>query len=502
VLFGFICLLLLAEPAGAEPVGAEPVGAEPVGAEPVGAELAAAEAVDTLAQTGDVVWITFRSPAELASLARVLDVWEVQDALPDGAEPVGSGRLKALVSDADRVWLAARGFELETVAPATVIPSTIPSTPCYRTIDELYDQLSAWALDYPTLTELRSLGTSYEGRAIYALRLTNEATGLAGVGESPKAAEAPRPIFFLMANIHGRELITPEMAMVFIEHLLTGYGVDADVTWLLDHHVIEVMVSANPDGHYRNEAGQPWAYWRKNANPTNGTCSGTSYGIDLNRNSRFFWGRASTYACDETYQGPTPVSEVETQVVEAFLRSLFPDERPDDLTMPAPETKPGVFITLHSYGDLVLWPWGHTTTPPPNGAGLSRLGRKMASYSGYTAKQASGLYPTTGTTDDFTYGELGVASYTFEIGSSSDGFYPPCYRYDALIQPNLGALLYAAKVARAPYQLPAGPDAAAVETLFVVNDAGQSVSVTATIDDRESGLWTSSTASSTRRTRS
>jgi len=470
VLLGLICVVLLAVPAGAEPVGAEP---------------AAAEAVD-------IVWITFESPAELASLAQVLDVWEVQDTLPAGAEPVGSqppgaGRLKALVSDADRVWLAGRGFEVETVAPAAVTPSTIPSTSCYRTIDELYAQLPVWALDYPTLTELRSLGTSYEGRPIYALRLTNEATGPAKAAEATKVAEAAKPIFFLMANIHGRELITPEMAMVFIEHLLTGYGVDADVTWLLDHHLIEVMVSANPDGHVRNEAGQPWAYWRKNANPTYGYCGGLSYGIDLNRNSGFLWGGASTDPCYPLYQGPSPVSEVETQVVETFLHSLFPDERPDGLTTRAPESKPGVFITLHSYGDLVLWPWGHTYTPSPNSAGLSQLGRKMASYNGYAAKQASGLYPTTGTTDDFAYGELGVASYTFEIGSSNDGFYPPCYRLDALTQPNLDALLYAAKVARVPYQLPAGPDAADVVALSVVSGAGQAVSVTALIDDRGNG---------------
>jgi len=453
---------------------------------------AAAEAVGAFGQTDDIVWIIFESFDELTLLVRVLDVWEVQETLlpgaePAGAEPVGSGRLKALVSHGDRVWLASRGFELEPVAPARVSPSTIPSHSCYRTIDELNAQLSDWALEYPTLTELRSLGTSYEGRSIYSLRLTNEATALTKAGEPTKVAEATKPIFFLMASIHGRELITPETAMVFIEHLLTDYGVDADVTWLLDHHLIEVMVSANPDGHVRNEAGQPWAYWRKNANPTYGYCDGLSYGIDLNRNSGFLWGGAGTYPCDETYQGPFPVSEVETQVVEAFLRSLFPDERPEDLTTPAPVTKPGVFVTLHSYGDLVLWPWGHSATPSPDDAALSQLGRKMASYNGYTAKQASGLYPTTGTTDDFAYGELGVAAYTFEIGSSSDGFYPLCSRYEALIQPNLGALLYAAKVARAPYQLPAGPDAAAVEALYVVNGTGQSVSVTATIDDRGNG---------------
>ena len=62
-----------------------------------------------------------------------------------------------------------------------------------------------------------------------------------------------KPRFFLMANIHGRELITNETAMVFIQKLLQGYGNDPDITWLLDYDEIYVLVSANPDGHVKNE---------------------------------------------------------------------------------------------------------------------------------------------------------------------------------------------------------------------------------------------------------
>ena len=61
-----------------------------------------------------------------------------------------------------------------------------------------------------------------------------------------------------------------------------------------------------------------------------------------------------------------------------------------------------------------------------------------------------------GTSDGISYGELGVAAYTFELGTS---FFQSCSVYEGTIRPdNLPALIYAAKVVRTPYQTPAGPD--------------------------------------------
>jgi carboxypeptidase T len=112
---------------------------------------------------------------------------------------------------------------------------------------------------------------------------------------------------------------------------------------------------------------------------------------------------------------------------------------------------------MHSYSQLVLWSWGFTYDPPPNNTALVTLGRKFAYFNGYEPDQAVGLYPTDGTTDDFAYGELGLAAYTFELGTT---FFQDCSTFENQILPdNLEALVYAAKTARAPYMLPAGPDA-------------------------------------------
>ncbi len=99
------------------------------------------------------------------------------------------------------------------------------------------------------------------------------------------------------------------------------------------------------------------------------------------------------------------------------MRSIFPDQRADPLTAAAPVDATGVYLDVHSYSELVLWPWGFTSTVAPNGPALQTLGRKFAYFNNYTPDQAIGLYPTDGTTDDFGYGDLGVAAYTFELGT-------------------------------------------------------------------------------------
>ena len=118
------------------------------------------------------------------------------------------------------------------------------------------------------------------GHELFGIKLTNKQRG----GE--------KPTFFLMASIHARELSTSELALRFVDHLLAGYGVDADATWLLDEHTVVVVPVANPDGRRLAEQG---LMQRKNMNNTRGDClqppdAFNQFGIDLNRNHDFKWG--------------------------------------------------------------------------------------------------------------------------------------------------------------------------------------------------------------------
>lgn len=410
-----------------------------------------------------VVLIEFDAESELVELASRIDIWEVRE-----------GSVVALVSSDEMMWLIDKQYRVIKDPAFDQHLNTIPGYSCYRTIDEQYALLDSWMTLYPELARVSIIGQSYEGREIRVLQLTN------------RMMPGPKPVLFLMANIHGRELITNETALAFAHFMLEDYGIDPDVTWLLNEHAIYIIVSANPDGHVKNEPGEPWTWWRKNTHPY-GSCGALSYGVDLNRNNDFMWGSGSMYPCDETYQGPEAVSEPESAAIADFLRILFPDQRGVGINDPAPDDTSGLFISLHSYGNLVMWPWGYTHIDAPNGAQLAALGSKLASLNGYTAQQSSKLYPVTGTTTDFAYGELGVASFLFELGSNLDGFYPSCSRYNAIIGPNLQALLYATKIARTPYITSFGPDVSEIDLTpsIITNDTD--VIVSATVDDSHNG---------------
>ncbi len=224
----------------------------------------------------------------------------------------------------------------------------IPGYACYRTVEETYAAAAALAAARPDLAAWIDAGDSWEKRAgqadgydMMVLVLTNSAIA----GDKPK--------LFITASLHAREYAPAELATRFAEHLVNGYGIDADATWILDHHEIHLMLQANPDGRKEAEAGRSW---RKNTNENYCGSTSTNRGADLNRNFAFYWnycpGCSSGFPCDVTYRGPSAGSEPETQAIQDYLRAIFLDQREDALTSPAPPETTGIYIDLHSYGRL------------------------------------------------------------------------------------------------------------------------------------------------------
>lgn len=380
--------------------------------------------------------------------------------------------LTSWIRHAETAQLGAAERAASGEAPA----AGIPGFTCYRTVEETFASAQALAANHPTLATWNDAGDSWDrvtaggpvGYDMMVLKLTNS------------AIPGPKPKLFVTSAIHAREYTTAELMMRFAEQLANGYGNDADATWLLDQHEIHLLLHTNPDGRKQAETGLSW---RKNVD-NNYCANSSSRGADLNRNFEFQWaccGGSSGSPCDETYRGSSPASEPEVQAVQAYLRANFPDQRLPGLNEPAPPDATGVYLDIHSYSELVLWSWGFTNTPAPNGTALTTLGRKFAYLNGYYPEQAIGLYPTDGTTDDFGYGDLGVAAYTFELGTQ---FFQSCSFFESAVLPgNLPALRYAAKVARTPYMTPAGPDALAVAVVPGVIAPGDPVTVTATLND-------------------
>ena len=353
----------------------------------------------------------------------------------------------------------------------------IPGFACYETVEETFSTAQGFATSFPSLASWVDVGDSWQkstgsgGYDMQVLKLTQA------------SVPGPKPKLFVTSAIHAREYTTAPMALEFARWLVNGYGNNADATWLLDHHEIHLMLQTNPDGRKKAEAGLSW---RKNTD--NAYCANTNNrGADLNRNFTYSWNvtggaGSSGNPCDLTYRGPSAASEPETRSVESYVRSLWPDRRGPSLTDPAPADTSGIHIDLHSYSQLVLWPWGVGTAPAPNGTALQTLGRRFAWFNGYTPEQSIGLYPTDGTSDGPSYGELGVAAYTFEMGTS---FFESCTAYNNTIKPaNLQALIYAAKVVRTPYLTPAGPDVTGLTLSSGAGvPAGTPVTLTASVTD-------------------
>ena len=168
------------------------------------------------------------------------------------------------------------------------------------------------------------------------------------------------------------------------------------------------------------------------------------------------------------------------------MRSLWPDRRGPAKTDAAPADTSGIHMDIHSYSELVLWPWGDTKTVAPNGIAMQTLGRKFAFFNGYMPQQSIGLYATDGTSDSVSYGELGVAAFTMELGTS---FFQSCTSYESTVKPkNLPALMYAAKVVRTPYLTPAGPDVTVLKLSNKAATTGVKAGTAVTVTATSSGL--------------
>jgi hypothetical protein len=423
-----------------------------------------------------VVRAYFHDRAQVERLARERSPWSVdykKGYLIIDVDPAGYQRLIEL------------GFRIEIDPERTARYATapqklpgqvngIPGFSCYRTVEETYATAQGLADAHPDLATWTDIGDSWDktagagGYDLMVLKLTNS------------AVPGPKPKFFAMSAIHAREYTTAELMTRFAEHLVSNYGVDPDVTWILDNEEIHLLLQANPDGRKHAEGG---SLWRKNTNRNYCGPNSSNRGADLNRNYPFQWdccGGSSPNQCDETYHGAMAASEPETQAVRDYVRSIFPDSRDDPPNAAAPADTPGLFLDVHSFSQLVLWPWGYTQTDAPNGAAMQTLGRRFAWFNSYTPEQSIELYITDGTTDDFTYGDLGVAAYTFEIGTD---FFENCGSFESRTFPvNMPALMYAAKAARSPY-LAGGPDALDVALTGNIVAPGEVVTLSATIDD-------------------
>jgi carboxypeptidase T len=309
----------------------------------------------------------------------------------------------------------------------------------YHTYDEMAAETLAIANAHPSLVSRFSLGTSYEGREIWALKVSDNV----GVDEA-------EPEVLFTHNQHAREHLTVEMALYLLNELTSQYASDARIRSAVDSREIWIVPSVNPDGAEWDIATGSYAWWRLNRQPNAGS---PNIGTDLNRNWGFLWGccgGSSGVPGSEIYRGTAPFSAPETQRVRDFVLSR----------RVGGEQQIRASIDFHTYGQLVMWPFGHTMDDIGPGmtvdqhAAFSTLGQSMAATNGFTPQQSSDLYPTDGTITDWMWGFEGIFAYLFELYPTTlnPGFYPP----DEAIAPetsrNREAVLRLIEIADCPYR--------------------------------------------------
>ena len=123
---------------------------------------------------------------------------------------------------------------------------TIDYTRFYR-YDELVSTLKAFTAEFPKLLDLQMIGTSFEGRPIPLLTVTNRDTGTA----------EDKPAYWVDGNIHSVELSASSACLYLLEYLTAGYGKEADITRCLDTRAFYVCPRINPDGAEWAMADQP-----------------------------------------------------------------------------------------------------------------------------------------------------------------------------------------------------------------------------------------------------
>ncbi|MDX2197644.1 MAG: M14 family zinc carboxypeptidase [Phycisphaerae bacterium] len=371
----------------------------------------AAHAAQPARYDGDrVVRVEVADEAQLETILNLTDdVWSHEFGAP--------GEIEVRLSPAQFAALEGLGLSYEVMIEDVQAAIDEQLTPAGRgtfdqflRLSQVRDHMAALAAGRPDLAQRINIGPSLQNRPLEVLRIT-------GPGDSSQ-----RPLVWLQGCQHAREWITVMVTLYLADRLVNTYDSDPGVRALLDRAVVCVIPVVNPDGYeYSWNAAR---LHRKNMrNNGNGTL-----GVDLNRNWSVAWGLSNGSSGDpgsETYRGPAPFSEPETTAVRNYL---------------ATQSRVAAFLDIHSFSQLILWPWAHQTRRSPDNERQAEIWydvcREIVDELGayYIANQGNqGLYPAAGTAVDWGYGTYNVPAATFELRDRGDfGFLVP----PTQIQPN------------------------------------------------------------------
>jgi carboxypeptidase T len=377
---------------------------------------------------------------------RTLDDRNAVAATGAAIDYVEDGKVYVSATKDEVTAITGLGFRLERIPASTGAEGDVgtfdfPSADSgYHNYAELTAVVNQVVADHPSIARKISIGTSYEGRDLMAVKISDNV----GTDEN-------EPEILYNSQQHAREHLTVEMAIYLMNLFTDSYGTDSRVTNIVNTREIWIVPTVNPDGSEYDIATGSYRSWRKNRQPNSGS---TYVGTDLNRNWGYNWGccgGSSGSTSSETYRGPFAFSAPETQRLRDFVNSR--------VVGGVQQIKAN--IDFHTYSELVLWPFGYTTANTATGmnadqnATFATIGQQMAATNGYTPEQSSDLYITDGDSLDWMWATHNIFAYTFEMyptSSAGGGFYPPDEVIARETSRNREASLILAEYADCPYR--------------------------------------------------
>ncbi len=362
-----------------------------------------------------LVLVRTTGPAQLQQLLALdLDLAACRQPLP------AQRRIEVIVDDQELAALQASGFDVRVLqrdlsawyaAQAAQQPPgpDMPNPPLgqgamggHWTLAQMEAILDALHTQNPAICAAKtSIGTTIENRPIWMVKISDNV----GVDEN-------EPEVLFDALHHAREPLSMEATVVFMDWLVNNYGTDAEATLIVDERELYFVPCLNPDGYEYNYQTNPGGggMWRKNRRD-NGN---NTFGVDLNRNYPTAWnapnGGSSTSTTSETYRGTGPLSEPETQAIEAFAQSR----------------QFALVFTTHTYQDVLLRPWGWQLGDPANVADYDVLGDYYTQENAIAHGSIGNLlYIAAGSSVDHHHTARGTIAFTAELGRSNEGGFWP-----------------------------------------------------------------------------
>ncbi|NXY76077.1 CBPA1 Carboxypeptidase, partial [Glareola pratincola] len=284
----------------------------------------------------------------------------------------------------------------------------------YHTMEEIYDWMDVLVDDHPNLISKIQIGQSYEKRPLYVLKVsTGGNLALPSPGRARGSKPPPlqfstggsnRSAIWLDTGIHSREWITQATGVWTANKIAEEYGQDPSVTAILDSMDIFFEIITNPDGFAFTHSSN--RLWRKTRSINAGS---DCIGVDPNRNwdAGFGGSGSSSNPCSETYRGPYAHSESEVKAIVDFIRG---------------HGNVKSVISIHSYSQMLLFPYGYKRVPAAHHQELNELAKKAVNdlAATYGTKYTYGsiadtIYLADGTTIDWTYDNGVKYSFTFEL---------------------------------------------------------------------------------------